>query len=84
MTGLGKELAMNRYESENIDRLRKHLGDCTVLLKKNGNLPAQIRMNLLSKEFSKSEDLRYFDDFKKWMQDEYGKYGYEVEVNLSM
>ena len=55
-----------------------------VLLKKNGNLPAQIRMNLLSKEFSKSEDLRYFDDFKKWMQDEYGKYGYEVEVNLSM
>ena len=39
MTGRGKELAMNRYESENIDRLRKHLGDCTVLLKKNGAFP---------------------------------------------
>lgn len=30
---------MNRYESEHIDMLRKHLGGCTVMLKKNGAFP---------------------------------------------
>ncbi len=30
---------MNKYESENIGKLRKHLGDCAVLLKKNGAFP---------------------------------------------
>lgn len=32
---------MNKYESENIGRLRKHLGGCTVLLKKNGAFPLE-------------------------------------------
>lgn len=32
---------MNRYESENIGRLRQHLGGCTVMLKKNGAFPLE-------------------------------------------
>lgn len=30
---------MNRYEKENIERLRPYLAECTVLLKKNGKFP---------------------------------------------
>ena len=30
---------MNRYEKENIERLRPYLAECTVLLKKNGAFP---------------------------------------------
>ena len=30
---------MNKYEKDNIDRLRPYLGECTVLLKKNGAFP---------------------------------------------
>ena len=32
---------MNRYESENIGRLRPYLGGCTVMLKKNGAFPLE-------------------------------------------
>ena len=32
---------MERYERENIGRLRKHLSGCTVLLKKNGAFPLE-------------------------------------------
>ena len=32
---------MNRYESENIGRLRQYLGGCTVMLKKNGAFPLE-------------------------------------------
>lgn len=32
---------MNKYESENIGRLRKYLGGCTVMLKKNGAFPLE-------------------------------------------
>lgn len=32
---------MNKYESENIGRLREHLGGCTVMLKKNGAFPLE-------------------------------------------
>ena len=32
---------MNKYESEHIGILRKHLGGCTVLLKKNGAFPLE-------------------------------------------
>ena len=30
---------MNKYESDNIGRLRKHLGGCTVMLRRNGAFP---------------------------------------------
>ena len=30
---------MNKYEKDNIERLRPYLGECTVLLKKNGAFP---------------------------------------------
>ena len=30
---------MNKYEKDNIDRLRPYLGECTVLLKRNGAFP---------------------------------------------
>ena len=30
---------MNKYEKENIERLRPYLAECTVLLKKNGAFP---------------------------------------------
>ena len=32
---------MNKYEKDNIDRLRPYLGECTVLLKKNGAFPLE-------------------------------------------
>ena len=32
---------MNRYESENIGRLRPYLSGCTVMLKKNGAFPLE-------------------------------------------
>ena len=34
-----KGTLMNRYEKENIERLRPYLAECTVLLKKNGRFP---------------------------------------------
>ena len=32
---------MNRYEKENLERLRPYLAECTVLLKKNGAFPLE-------------------------------------------
>ncbi len=32
---------MNKYEKDNIERLRPYLGECTVLLKKNGAFPLE-------------------------------------------
>ena len=32
---------MNKYEKDNINRLRPYLGECTVLLKKNGAFPLE-------------------------------------------
>lgn len=36
-----KEREMNKYEKENIERLRPYLAECTVLLKKNGAFPLE-------------------------------------------
>ena len=36
-----RERDMNRYEKENIERLRPYLAECTVLLRKNGAFPLE-------------------------------------------